>query len=257
MSERSAGGKPARDGEPAPGGEPEAGLSFLESIRIEHGRPRRLRLHWERMCSTLHAHGLEPWSFSDLEEAIEAVLDGGEGSSKAACSRDARDAGSPVSAVRGPGRFKLRLLYGPDMWRATLERYRVGGVLGAAVVPASQIRYTHKYADRSELNAAQLRLGPRALAIYEQDGLLTDSWYANVLLRYRGEWYTPEKPLLPGVMRRSLLEGRGFGRVERTQVHACEIPAADLWRFESISFINAMLDPGEMALDTDAVIRLL
>lgn len=265
-----------------------SGLEFLESIRVEYGRPQRLLLHWERMQAALRAHNLEGISFSGLTSIVEQVLSGvrsgvagvGPQSSEAArvaqvdreSTTDRASAAVALSQARltprrpgagdrrsslrlggGPGRYKLRLLYGRRMWRATLERYSPAGVVGAAVVPGSHIRYAHKYADRSELDEAGARIGPRATAVYERNGLITDSWYANVLLRYRGAWYTPEKPLLEGVMRRSLLDSVAG---ERASVHTCEIAANDLWRFESISFINAMLDPGDLVLTTEDVMRL-
>lgn len=196
---------------------------LLESIRIEYGFPVRLRYHHDRMVHAARALSLPEISFECLESRV----------------------GDALSGVPPVGRYKLRLVYAKRLRSIEVTRYFPRVFRRAAIFLAGDLDYSHKFADRHELDAYQARVGASTLAFFVRDGLLTDAWHANLLLRKNGQWYTPRLPLLPGVMRRSLIESK--------RVIPSDIESRDLCSFESVSPVNAMLEPGEITIPGDQI----
>ena len=200
---------------------------LLETIRVEHGRAWRLERHHERMLRSACELGFSAPSWGELRGAVDRMLE--------------------ERILPDPGRYKLRLVYREEIFEAEAQRYSLPRPLSALVVEAGELSYRHKLADRAALNELQATVGPRSVVIFARDGLLTDCLYANLVADDGRQWLTPRRPLLHGVMRAELLES---GRVQ-----PADIPAAELHRFERISLINAMIDPGDVTIAAVSIER--
>ncbi|MFW5995119.1 MAG: aminotransferase class IV, partial [Spirochaetia bacterium] len=191
---------------------------FLETIRIEHAQPQLLDRHYARMCRSARRAGIPeipyPAFLSSIGSAVERHVGG------------------------NPARFKLRMQYAGEIEAIDVQRYNPRAVTAVVLCTADELEYGSKFSDRGALDRYQELLGPRAIALYVKHGLLTDLWYANVVLRRGGVWYTPAVPLLGGVMREHLLaESRTTdgGRCGGLPVREADIPAADTATFEVLS----------------------
>ncbi|MDR2142205.1 MAG: aminotransferase class IV [Deltaproteobacteria bacterium] len=181
-------------------------MEFLETIKWLDDRYYNLALHEARLARTCQ-------------------------------KRFGRDPGFRLAEVLpknpGPGLIKARLVYSRDDFAISCAPYSWPVINNARLV-SSDLYYGEKFLDRSAIND----LKAKSLAdeiIIVQDGQLTDSSIANLALQDRaGNWFTPEKCLLPGVKRAALLAtGRLRARLIRPE---------DLVNYESLSFINAMID---------------
>jgi len=221
---------------------------FLETIRVEHGRPLHLEFHQARVSATAAAHGCRALELGDAVSELLKV-DVYAGGSVAPGS-----AHTPGSG----GRRKLRIVYqlatgGPTILHHEVLPYSIRPIRMLVCVEAASLRYEFKYADRRELDSFQ----PPALdgnqpleaetePLFLRNGYLSDSRYANLALREPGgRLLTPEQPLLAGTARARLLAA---GLLHTAPIHVSDLP-----RFQSICLINAMLDVGDCELPISAV----
>ena len=98
-------------------------------------------------------------------------------------------------------------------------------------VVKSQIDYSHKYSDRSELN--QLLKDSIDEIIIEKNGFLTDTSIANIAFYNGKEWLTPRSPLLHGTMREKLLHENFL--IEK------DIKSNEIQNFSNFALMNAMI----------------
>jgi 4-amino-4-deoxychorismate lyase len=132
------------------------------------------------------------------------------------------------------GLFKCRVTYGPDIESIEFEPYRKRTVRSLKLVVCDEIEYSFKFKDRSALEALFAERGDCDDIIIVKNGLVTDSFYANLVFDDGENLYTPAHPLLKGTKREVLLE-QGI-------LKEADIRPDDLVRFRRIHQINAMLD---------------
>ena len=75
-----------------------------------------------------------------------------------------------------------------------------------------------------------------------KNGLLTDSYYANIALYKNGVWYSPKTPLLAGTQRSRLIQNEKLVLID--------IAVSELFEFEKIKIFNAMIPFSEHAAVT-------
>ncbi len=189
---------------------------FLESIACDSGAIPLLEFHQQRVNRTFACFypGVAPLN---LEEILSKI---------------------PLS-----GKFKCRVLY--DHTGATVEykKYQPKEIQSIEIVE-SNLDYSFKFADRSELNSLVERSGADEIIIVK-NGLVTDSSYSNLAFFDGSKWWTPKSPLLKGVRRESLLQVGALSEMDVSIEH--------LSSFEKVSLINAMLDLGELAVGIDRI----
>ena len=193
--------------------------SRFETIRLDYGRPQHLIWHQRRMEAT----------FRDCF-----------GHSTIPCLSQ------PLSTIP------------PDIARLPIARCRIdydaNGLIETIFTPytprpirqiawiESNITYPYKFTDRKALDALQSG-APRADAvIITHNGWLRDTATANIALRQKGIWYTPEMPLLPGTTRARLL-AEGLLRIR--PIHREEIG-----EYDSFALMNAMVGFVELEIGT-------
>ncbi|TAL37243.1 MAG: hypothetical protein EPN93_06005 [Spirochaetes bacterium] len=194
---------------------------LLESIRVQDGALFNAHLHNERMNRSRRA------------------LFG--------CGGDV----DLRAMVRVPEEFraglvKCRVLYRADIERIEFAHYTRRTVRSLRLVRSDTIEYSHKYADKSALQALlALRNGCDDILIVKH-GLVTDTSFSNIAFFDGARWVTPAEPLLEGTRRAGLLaQGSLFEE---------DIRERDLSRFRAARCINCMLDPGDMDISMERII---
>jgi len=131
------------------------------------------------------------------------------------------------------GLFKCRIVYDIGIYSVEFLPYTITPVKRLKIVEGNTIDYAYKYADRSALHQLyELRDGCDDILIVK-NGLLSDSYYSNIMLYDGHHWVTPAAPLLHGTMRQTLLDE---GKIKAETIHL-----ADIRLFKKVKLINAML----------------
>lgn len=192
---------------------------MLESIKIKDGRLHNLPFHEARM------------------NQARAVLFGE--------SRPIQ-LSSAISLAENYSLFaKCRIVYDRLIQDITIEPYKTPVINSLKVVEGDEIKYAYKYADREALKDLYEQRGNCDDILIVKNGMITDTYFCNVVLEREGEWFTPNTPLLAGTKRAQLLaEG---------QIRACPISLKDINSYDSVLLINAMLEPGEIKFSTAAI----
>lgn len=181
---------------------------LIESIKLDNGRFHRLHFHQLRMDKAL---------FDLLKIKNEVNLT------------------SILSQQKFPksGLFKCRVIYSSQIERIEFVPYETKSIQSLKVVHDSEIEYSHKYEDRSKLNALfeQRQFCDDILIV--KNGFVTDSSFSNILFFDGYKWITPKTPLLKGTMRQFLLEA---AEIKEETITIQNVPS-----FKSFRLINAML----------------
>ena len=136
------------------------------------------------------------------------------------------------------GVFKVRVLYGSYVEKIEIEPYHFRTIQSLKVVCHESVDYHLKYTDRQILQDLFARRGDCDDIIIIKNGLVTDSFAANLLF-YDGEkWFTPTTPLLKGTKRQLLID-QGI-------IFEKKIREEDIRSYQKVGLINAMIDFEEM-----------
>lgn len=195
---------------------------LLESIKIANGQPQNLNWHQQRLDASRRAllgPGLLP---IDLREVIDTSQ-------------------LSVNEV-----YKARVLCDRQLQAVELTPYRARRVQTVKLLEADNLDYKHKFADRREIDRCFAQRGQADDVLFVRDGYLTDCSYSNIALWDGSGWVTPATPLLAGTKRQQLLAA---GALKERHIRP-----NDLASFEKLTLINAMLDPGEVALPVTNII---
>lgn len=136
------------------------------------------------------------------------------------------------------GIFKIRVLYLDRVEKVEIEAYRYRSIQSLKVVYHESVDYHLKYTDRQILERLFAQRGDCDDIIIVKNGLVTDSFAANLLFFDGRKWFTPSTPLLKGTKRQLLLD-QGI-IVEK------EIREEDIRNYQKVGLINAMIDFEEM-----------
>ena len=181
---------------------------LLETIRIFDGKAENLAYHEARISSSQESlFGVR--SLPDIESILEK------------------------KPPPKHGLFKARLIYEYDVYSLDYEVYKRREISKLAIRRMHTLSYSHKYADRAELNAISNNLGSRTEALIVIGDLITDTTFTNVAFKRGKLWITPEQPVLKGTMRAKLLD--------ENKIIPKNIRAEDLKSFELVRLFNAMM----------------
>lgn len=192
---------------------------FIESICFEKGKYGLLDLHQKRvdLAFARHFPGHRPHDLS----RILPQLDFEE-------------------------KYKVRVVYSAEQVDLEYAEYFPRIIKHIKLIDDDKISYTHKYEDRSQLTRLFNKKDSADEILIIKKGMVTDSYYANVVFRKGTNWFTPSTYLLNGVRRQHLLKE---GLIQER-----EIRKSDLLSFEEVSLINALNDLGEIRVPIDRFI---
>jgi 4-amino-4-deoxychorismate lyase len=187
---------------------------FLESIRFENGNYHLLELHQERVNRTFAQFfpAVKPLQLSEILPEFNQLE-----------------------------KFKFRVVYDHRSSDLSYAVYEPKLIRSIKLVNVDHLDYSFKYADRSVLNQLVQKAGTDEIIIVK-NGLIADSSYANIACFDGHKWWTPEKPLLQGVRRNHLIQTNKLGTKD--------ITAEQLFQFQSVSLINAMMGLSELSIPT-------
>lgn len=180
---------------------------LLETIKIKEGKIFNLTYHSKRM-----------------NEARKALFN----------SREEIDPAGYIHA-KEEGFYKCRVLYNEEIREIHYVPYALPSIKSLKIVKAEEIDYFYKYEDRSELRHLYEKRGEADDILIIKEGKVTDTFFCNVFFQKGKEFYTPDTFLLNGTKRQRLLQE---GRIKEVP-----ITKEDIWDFDRIYLINALIDP--------------
>ena len=136
------------------------------------------------------------------------------------------------------GIFKIRVVYGPVIEIIEIEPYQFRSIESLKVVHHPGIDYHLKYTDRQILDSLFAQREDCDDIIIVKNGLVTDSFAANLLFFDGQRWVTSSTPLLKGTKRQLLLD-QGI-------IVEAEIRMEDILTYQKVGLVNAMIDFDEM-----------
>ena len=136
------------------------------------------------------------------------------------------------------GVFKVRIPYGETIEKIEFAPYVFRPLQSLKVVNHESIDYHLKFTDRQILQELFALRGGCDDIIIIKNGLVTDSFVANLLFFDGSCWFTPATPLLKGTKRQYLLD---LGIISEKEIRKEDISA-----YQKVGVINAMIDFDEM-----------
>lgn len=128
------------------------------------------------------------------------------------------------------GLWKCRVTYDTLLRKVEFEPY-IRTKINTLKLVNSDLSYAYKFEDRKAIHTLFQQRGEADDIVIVKDGFITDSSKANILLFDGENWYTPDKPLLPGTMRAYLLD--------ESKIKAKPILKSDLAFYHKIMLISA------------------
>jgi 4-amino-4-deoxychorismate lyase len=141
-----------------------------------------------------------------------------------------------IPANYNGGIYKCRIIYRLNIEEITFEPYIPRLIKSLKLVEDGKITYNHKFLDRKYFTELLANRGDFDEILIVQNGYITDTSFSNIIFFNGSDWITPATPLLPGTMRKYLLENKSILE-ERIRV-------TDLQHFQKARLINAMLPFG-------------
>lgn len=132
------------------------------------------------------------------------------------------------------GILKCRVIYAKEVKRIEYLNYVRKPIATLKTIYDPGINYSHKFENREDINKIFEQRGECDDVLIISEDHITDSSYANILLRDRhsGKWFTPDNPLLSGTKRQELIT---TGKVQLKKIRIQDLKAYDRFKL-----INAM-----------------
>ncbi len=133
------------------------------------------------------------------------------------------------------GRVKCRIVYNSaEIISTEFTPYTLPIINSLKIVEAPEIVYDKKYLDRSALNELYSKRGDLDDILICKDGLITDSYFCNVIFQKGEKLYTPTSSLLAGTKRQSLIDNK--------IITPHKISCDDITSYDAVYLVNAMID---------------
>lgn len=177
---------------------------LLETIRCEHNEAKYLSYHQERMEQVCQALGITKQY--DLHTLITP----------------------PDEKL-----YRCRFLYDQEGYSIEFHPYTPKKTSSLKLITCDNLVYPYKYADREALNALFELRGECNDVLIVKNGFLSDTTIANVALKIKDVWLTPDTPLLRGTTRARLID-EGF-------LTPAPLKPSDIAKATKIALMNAMV----------------
>ncbi len=113
---------------------------------------------------------------------------------------------------------------------------------------ADEVDYSFKFCNRTSLDQL-LAKGESDDVIICKNGYVTDGHYSNLVFENKDGFFTSKTPLLTGIKREFLLR--------TNQIKERSISIENIFDFDRVHFINAMLDIGERHMGINKNLRFV
>ena len=135
-----------------------------------------------------------------------------------------------IPDIVNDGIYKCRVIYDRQIIELSFEIYHPKPIQSLKLVYDDAIDYSHKFADRNALNHLFEQRGSCDDILIVKQGLISDTSFCNILFYDGYRWLTPDKPLLPGTQRQTL--------IDQKIIHPQQISVSDLADFSHFMLIN-------------------
>ncbi|HTA84157.1 MAG TPA: aminotransferase class IV [Bacteroidia bacterium] len=139
------------------------------------------------------------------------------------------------------GVYKCTITYSAEIADVQFQPYIIRKIETLKIITDNKIKYSYKYADRTELNEILERKGGCDEIIIVKDNMITDTSFSNLIFFDGLTWHTPVSPLLKGTKREKLVS---LGLIKEAK-----IGINDLVKYNKVGLINAMLEMGDIVID--------
>lgn len=143
------------------------------------------------------------------------------------------------------GLYKVRVVYDTQIRNVEFVPYEVRPVNSLKLVYDNNINYHHKFLDRTKLEHLYSLRGKADDILIVKNGLITDSFYANVIFKKGANWFTPASYLLNGTMRQNWLD--------KNIIKEAVITVENFRQYQSCKLINAMLGMDNPEIPIEAI----
>ena len=146
-----------------------------------------------------------------------------------------------IKNIPPSGKLKCRIVYGEDNHLIEFQQYSNRKISSLKLIEADQLDYSFKFLNRSALDDLYAQRESAEDIIIVKNGVVTDSYFANLAFFDGSEWWTPLSPLLKGVKRQYLLD--------KGELKEKGILKSDLSKYQKVSLVNAMMDLREVEVE--------
>lgn len=145
------------------------------------------------------------------------------------------------------GIYKCRILYDDQNIEYEIIKYQFPEIHSLKIVFDDDIDYSYKYADRENLQKLFSQREQCDDILIIKNGIITDTYFANIVFFENETWFTPKYPLLQGTKRaKYLTEGIIFEK---------NITIDNLKDFKYAKIINSMIDIDDLPeIEIDKII---
>lgn len=138
------------------------------------------------------------------------------------------------------GIFRCRITYEKQIEKLEFIPHHPREIRSLQIVHDDTIDYSHKYADRSQLQELYKQREKADDIIIVKNGLVTDCFIGNLVFFDGEKWWTPSRPLLNGTQRQKLLD--------KGKIHATSISENGVFSYESVGIINVFYNLRNMPI---------
>jgi len=127
--------------------------------------------------------------------------------------------------------YRCRVIYSHQIDKVQFLPHYQKKITTIRIVEKPSISYSHKFLDRNIFEQLVRESGCDDVLI-TQNGLITDSSFANIVFFDGNQWITPSSPLLKGTQRAYLLQNK--------LITEAKITVNDICNFRYAKLINAL-----------------
>ena len=195
-------------------------VKLIESIRILNGRISHLNFHEDR-CNESRA---KLWN---LTNAINLKK-------KLTIPKNYQD-----------GLVKCRIVYSQEIEEISFQAYQIRTINRIKIIQSDTISYPFKFEERKELDTLFAAKDDNDEIMIVKNNLVTDAYYYNYVFQKGKQYFTPNQPLLEGVMRSSL--------ILNNKIIKKDIFVTEIQEFDAIHLINAMTPLGKIVVKPNQI----
>jgi len=192
-------------------------MKFIETIKIKKQQLSNIDYHIKRANPTIYDHYNIKFNF---EKVIQKILEN--------------------IKIIDDDIYKLRIVYDNRDYEYSIEKYILKPIKNFKIVRVEDFFYRYKYLNRKKLDSFYSQREDYDNIIIAVNDFITDSYYSNLVFEKNNEYFIPDTYLLNGTKRKYYLDNK--------IIREKKITIKDLKEFDSIHFINAMIDLNEIVI---------
>jgi len=192
-------------------------MKFIETIKIKKQQLSNIDYHIKRANLTIYDHYNIKFNF---EKVIQKILEN--------------------IKIIDDDIYKLRIVYDNRDYEYSIEKYILKPIKNFKIVRVEDFFYRYKYLNRKKLDSFYSQREDYDNIIIAVNDFITDSYYSNLVFEKNNEYFIPDTYLLNGTKRKYYLDNK--------IIREKKITIKDLKEFDSIHFINAMIDLNEIVI---------